>query len=268
MSFAWLPAVVLCLAGAPDDKLEIVNHRRTYGYLGAVKPANSGALPGDTAYFTFDLKNLKLDADGKASYSIAIEIRDAAGKIFYEQRPYNSVARNFLGGNSLPCSAHLEIPLDAKPGVVDWKVTVVDRASKQSATLTGKGKVLPADFGVVGVGLFADAETRVPMSAVAAVGDSAYMQFSAVGFARNKDTKQPNVEFSLRILDEKGKPTMAKPLVGKIDSGVDPKEPLLGVQFGLSLNRVGRFTIELTAEDKISGKRSQVLYGIRVWPLE
>lgn len=268
MSFAWLPAVLLCLAGTQEDKLEITNPRRTYGYLGALKPQEAGALPGDTGHFTFDLKNLKLDADGKASYSIAIEIRDAAGKIFYEQRPYNSVARNYFGGNSLPCSVHLEIPLDAKPGVLDWKVTVVDRTSKQTATLAGKGKVLPADFGIVGVGLFADSETRVPMSAVASVGDSAYMHFSAVGFARHKDTKHPNVEFSLRILDEKGQPTMAKPLVGKIDSGVDPKEPLLGVQFGLSLNRVGRFTIELTAEDKISGKRSQVHYGIRVWPLE
>jgi hypothetical protein len=268
MSFAWLPCVLLCLSAAQGDALEIANHRRTYGHLGALKPKEAGALPGDTAYFTFEIKNLKLDAFGKASYSIAIEIRDEAGKIFYQQRPYNSVAQNFLGGNSLPCSAHIEIPLDTKPGPVEWKVTVVDRTTKKSVSVAGKGKILPADFGIVQVGLFADAEMRVPMSAVAVVGDSAYVKFAAVGFARDKDKKQPNVEVSMRVLDDKGQPTMAKPIVGKIDSNVDPKEQFLPVQFGLTMNRAGRFTIELTAEDKISGKRSQIRYGMRVLPLE
>ena len=267
MSFAWL-ACVVCLTAVQDNSLEIVNHRRTYGYLGAIRPKETGSLPGDIAYFTFEIKNLKLDDSGKASYSIAIEIRDADGKLFYEQKPYNSVAQNFLGGNLLPCSAHIEIPFDAKPGVVDWKVTVKDRATMKTAVAAGKGKILPADFGIVQVGLFADAEARVPMSAVGVVGDSAYLQFSAVGFGRDKDKNQPDVHVSMRILDEQGKPTMAKPISGKIDAGVSPKEKLLPMLFGLTLNRAGRFTVELTAEDRVSGKRSQISYAIRVLPLE
>ena len=268
MSFAWLTCVALCLTAAQGDTLEIVNQRRTYGYLGSPRPKEIGALPGDTAYFTFEVKNLKLDENGKASYSIAIEIRDADGKVFYEQKPYNSVARNFLGGSTLPCSAHIEIPFDTKPGVVDWTVTVKDRATMKTAVATGKGKILPADFGIVQVGLFADAEARVPMSAVGVVGDSCYLQVSAVGFGRVKDKNQPDLAVSMRILDEQGKPTMAKPITGKIDSGVTLKEKLVPLQFGLTLNRPGRFTIELTAEDRVSGKRSQISYAIRVLPLE
>lgn len=268
MSFAWLPGLILCLSAVQGDSLEIANPRRTYGHLGALRLKDGGILPGDTAYFTFEIKNLKLDAFGKAAYSIAIEIKDANGKVFYEQRPYNSVAQNFLGGNSLPCSAHIEVPLDAKPGPVDWKVTIVDRTTKKSTSSSGKGNILPADFGIIQVGLYADSDARVPMSAVAVVGDNAYLRFANVGFARDKDKQQPNIEFSMRILDEKGQPTMAKPMVGKINSDTDPKDRMLPVQFGLTMNRAGRFTIELTSEDKISGKRSQIQYGIRVLPLE
>lgn len=268
MSLAWLPCVLLCLSTYQENTLEIANPRRTYGYRGAPRPKDTGILPGDTAHFSFEIKNLKLDANGKASFSIAIEIRDASGKVFFEQKPYNTVAQNFLGGNSLPCSAHVDVPFDAKPGPVDWKLTIVDRASKQTAVVSGKGNILPADFGVVQVGLFGDAEGRVPNSAVAVVGDSAYLNLSTVGFARDKGTKQPDIEVSMRILDEKGQPTMAKPIVGKINQGVGPKDQILPVQFGLTVNRAGRFTIEITAEDKIGGKRAQVSYGLRVLPLE
>ena len=203
MIFAFLTVLALQPA-AQEAKLELGSPRMTYGYLGAARP-KSGVLPGDVAHFTFEIKNLKLNNMGKASYSIAIEIRDANGKLLFEQRPYNSVTRNFFGGTSLPCSASVEIPRDAKAGAVDWKVTVQDRTTKQTAELTGKGLILPADFGIVRVGLFADAETRVPMSAVGVVGDSAYLQLSAVGFERDKTKKQPNVSISLRILDENGK---------------------------------------------------------------
>lgn len=258
---------MMLLPAAQDNALELTNPRTTYGYLGAPRP-KEGMLPGDKAHFTFEIKNLKLDEAGKASYSIAIEIRDADGKLFFEQRPYNSVARNFFGGATMPCSAHVEVPHDAKPGIVDWKVTVKDRSTKQSAVITGKGKILPADFGIIRVGLFADADTRVPMSAVGVVGDSAYLQFSAVGFARDKDKKQPNVHVSMRILDEQGKPTMREPITGKIDADVAADASHLPMLFGITLNRAGRFTVEVTAEDRIAGKTSRISYGLRVLPLE
>jgi hypothetical protein len=264
MTLSCLPFILFCLAPPPEGALEIANPRGTYGHLGATKPKDIGILPGDTAYFGFEIKNLKFDANGKASYSVAIEIRDADGKIFYEQRPRNSIAQNFLGGNSLPCAAFVEVPLDAKPGAVDWKVTVVDRATKQSTSLSGKGKVLPADFGIVQVGLFADAEARAPVSAVAVVGDSVYLRLAAVGFARDKDRKQPHVKVSMRIIDEKGQPTMPQPIVGTINADVPETERMLPVQFGITLNRPGRFTIELTAEDAVSGKQARVSYRLRV----
>jgi len=269
MSFAWLPCALLCLASAESQvgKLEIVNHRPTYGYLGAPRP-KVGMLPGDTAHFTFEIKNLKLDDNGKASYSIGIEILDAAGKLIFEQKPYNSVAQNFLGGDTLPCSAHVEIPIDAKAGAVAWKITVKDRSTNNVVSLAGNGKILEPTFGIVQVGLFADPDLKVPMSAIAVVGDSAYLNFSAVGFGRDKDKKQPDLDVSLKIVDDKGKATLAKPLMGKINAGVGAKDELVPMTFGLTMNRAGRFTIELTAQDRITGKSATISYAIRVMPLE
>jgi hypothetical protein len=264
-----LPCLFLCLTVAqPSAALEITQPRATYGYLGAMRAKGEGVLPGETVHFTFEIKNLKLDESGKALYSIAIEIRDEQGKLFFEQRPYNSIAINYLGGSSLPCSAHVEIPLNAKPGTYEWKLTIKDRTTKESTSLVGKSKILPADFGIVQVGLFADAESRVPMSAVAVVGDSAYIQLGLVGFERKKDTKQPDLLVSMRIVDEQGKPTMAKAITGEINNNVGPKDGAVTMHFGMTFNRAGRYTVELNAEDRVTGKRSQVRYPVRVLPLE
>ena len=139
MSFTCLSCVLLCLAGGQDAPLEVGKPRPTYGYLGAARPL-VGMIPGDTAHFAFEIKNLKFDGEGKAAYSIAFEIRDEAGKLFFEQKPYNAVAKNYLGGNSLTCAAHVEIPQDAKPGAVAWTITIKDRTTKQTAVVKGKGK--------------------------------------------------------------------------------------------------------------------------------
>lgn len=263
-----LSCVFLCLTAAPSGDLELSNPRGTFGYLGPVRPKGTGMLPGEIIHFTFDIKNLKFDEYGQAYYSIAIEMRDEHDKLFYEQRPYNSVARNFFGGHSLPCSAHVEIPLDAKPGMLHWKITVKDRKTNQTAAVAGKGKILPADFGIVQVGLFSDGDRRDPVSAVGVVGDALYLHMWVVGFGREKTGKQPDVQVALRVIDDHGKSTMSQPLTAKISADIDPKERILPFQFPFTMNRAGRYTIELTAEDRTTGKNSRIIYPIRVFPLE
>ena len=134
--------------------------------------------------------------------------------------------------------------------------------------LDGVGKILPADFGLVQVGTFADAEARVPVPPVGVMGGTLYVNFGTIGFQRASKTKQPDIEVSLRVLDAKNQPTFAKPLTGHVSADVPDDVRIVPMQFGLTMNRVGNFTIELTARDVVAGKTSVVTLPVRILALE
>lgn len=255
--------LAFALAGQ-EGPLEIANTRATHGYLGSKHPLVEGRLPGDIVYFTFDLKNLKLDETGRASYSMLVEVLDEKGRPVFKLGPTNSIAQNFLGGNSLPVSAHLEIPAESEPGKFLFRVTVTDRAAKKSVVFERPGKVLPLDFGLVQLATYADRDSKVPASSVAVVGESLYVHFATVGFARDKKSDQPDVTVSLRVLDDKGQATFPKPLTGAVNKDVSESQKVIQMQFALTLNRTGDFTIELEATDKLTGKSDKKSLPLKV----
>jgi hypothetical protein len=83
-----------------------------------------------------------------------------------------------------------------------------------------------------------------------------------VGFGREKG--QPNLSVSLRILDDKGKATTAKPATGKVDKDVPEKAQGLPMQFLVALNRAGTFTLELSVTDETAGKTAKVSVPFKV----
>lgn len=262
MSHLLVPVFVVALLGGQSAGPQIVNPHLTYGHLGAPRP-KTGVLPGDVAHVSFDIKGLTTDKSGKVAYSIAIVITDSAGKVMFEQKPYNAQAQHFFGGDTIPAAARIEVPFDQPPGPVHWKVTVTDRAAKRSTELKGEGKVLPPDFGLVRVGTFADADERVPLSPVGVVGGQMYLSFGVIGFARGKD-KQPDIKVSLRILDDKGNPTIKQPLIGRVQD-VPAGDNIVPLQFPLSLDNAGRFTLELTAQCQHCGKTATVSLPVRIF---
>ncbi|MCS7046864.1 MAG: hypothetical protein NZO58_10950 [Gemmataceae bacterium] len=261
-----LLTAVLHAGTGQEAALEITEPRPTYGHLGATRPKGKGILPGDVAHFSFSVKNLKNDEKGRASYSIAIEVYDPSGTLFYKQEPYNSIAQNFLGGNELPCAASVEIPLNAKPGTYSWKVTITDRLTGKNQSLNGSGKVLPADFGLIRVGTYADAKGEVPIHPTAVVGSTIYLNFAAVGFGRDKKN-QPDLSVEMKILDENGKPTTPQPIKGNIKN-FDESARIIPLQHAITLNRTGRYTIELSARCELCGKSSSVTIPVRVVSIE
>jgi hypothetical protein len=252
---------VLSLVGQTGGP-EIVNPHATYGHLGAPRP-KTGILPGDVVHVSFGIKNLKSDKSGKVAYSVAIVISDAQGKVLYEQKPYNSVAQHFFGGDTIAAAARIDVPFDRKAGTVNWKISVTDRTTNQSTQLKGEGKVLPADFGLVQVGTFGDPDDHVPVAPVGVVGGNLYLSFGVVGFARGNN-KQPDIKVSLRILDDKGNPTTAAPLTGHLNQDIPADERFVPMQFPLSLDRAGTYTLELTAQDQVGGKTSTVSLPVRI----
>jgi hypothetical protein len=255
--------LALTLAAGQDAKLEIDNVHATYGHLGAARPKN-GMLPGEILHFTFDIKNLKLDSKGRASYSIAVEVLDAKGELFYRQKPQNAIAQNYFGGNTLQCSSFMQVPLNAKPGELHWRIALTDRSSGQTATAEGKGLIRTPEFGLVRVGTFADREGNVPTAPVGVRGSNLYINFAPVGFARDPKTKQPNIKVALRVLDENGKATFSEPLEGHVHEEIPEEAQVIPLQFGLTMNRTGRYTVELTARDELSGKSDRITFPVRV----
>jgi hypothetical protein len=262
-------ALLLAVQAAPGQNttLALTNVRYIHGYNGPVRKDNA-FLPGDVVFLAFDIQNMALDAAGQAAFSIGMEVLDGTGQSRFRQVPQNQQARNYLGGNALPSVAQLQIPLETKPGDYTIRLTVTDRNAKSSQTLEQKAKVLPADFGLIHLHTSADREGKVPVAPVGTVGQSLYIDFAVVGFQRAAAKQQPNIEVALRVLDDKGQPTTAKPLTGTADRDIPPEVKFIPLQFGLTLNRLGRFTAELSATDKLSGKTSRVSFPIVVTSLD
>jgi hypothetical protein len=254
---------LLTLVPGQAGKLSVTNERLTYGHLGPARP-DAKYLPGDAIHLLFEVQNMTFDANGKASYSLGLDLTDPKGTELIKQAPRPDSALNYLGGATLPCAVQFTIPLDTAPGTYTVRAVIVDKTTSQSVTVQRKVDVLAKGFGLIQVGTPADRQGQMPFSPVGVVGDSIFLNFTVVGFGRDSKNKQPNVKVELRALDEKGQVVKGAKMVGTANADVPETVSAIPMQFGVTLNREGRFTLELTATDQTSGKSSKVLFPVRV----
>ncbi len=261
----WTILALLTVLGATPGQsgLSLTHVRSTHGLLGP--PRNNEALvPGDVFFLGFDIEGITVEDGGKVRYSLSIEASDSSGKvIFQQQQPPDNEATVSLGGDSVPAFARLDVGLDTPPGDYKFKVTVKDRASGKEQSLTRDLTVLPRRFALVRQTMSLDTEGRYP-AALFVCGQGVWVHCSAVDFARDSASKQPNLVFEVRVLDADGKPTMAKPLIHKVNKDVPASEKNVPLSFPLSLNRPGKFTLEVLASDEISGKKAKIVSPLHV----
>jgi hypothetical protein len=261
-------AVALSLSStrvfAEGGKLNLTNVRATYGLLGPAR-AEGRILPGDILCLEFDIGGITVAPDGKVQYSMSLEALDAQGKVVYGQNATGKEAFASLGGKSVPAQAHLDIGLDQPAGDYTVNVTVTDRATMERQSFTHKLQVSPAEFGIVQLKTTSDPDGMVPAGLVG-TGQSIWVSFAAVRFNRDQTTKQPNIQFEMRILDEDGKPTLAKPETGTINRDVPAGDQLLGGQFPISVNRPGKFVVQLQTVDRVAGKTATLTFPLTVQP--
>ncbi len=248
-------------AAAADSGLSLSHVRSTHGLLGPQR-RNETLAPGDNYFLCFDINGIRVDDQGKVRYSMAIELSDAAGKVVFGQSAKEQEARASLGGDSVPAYAHLSVGLDTPPGEYRMKVAVKDLATGREANLSRDVKVLPKDFALVRTTTTLDPEAQYP-AAVFACGQGVWVHSSAVGFARNGD-KKADVVFEMRVLDDSGKPTTANAVTGTPPKDLPADLSGLPLAFPLTLNRSGKFTVELQATDRISGKKAKMSFPIVV----
>jgi hypothetical protein len=242
--------------------LALAHVRSTHGLLGPERKDET-LSPGDTLFLCFDLEGVQVDDEGKVKYSMVIEVSDAGGKTLFKQAPKNLEAKTSLGGSSVPAFAKLDVGLDTPAGDYQVKINVKDLASGKEQSLTRIFKVLPKDFALVRTTTSVDVEGQYP-AAVFGSGQGVWVQCHAVGFERDRTSKQPNVVFEMRVLDETGKPTLTKPVTNIVNKDIPDKVAGVVMAFPLVLNRAGKFTVEVSATDQISGKKAKMSFPLTV----
>jgi hypothetical protein len=257
-------ATALSLTPAQDSELKLSNPRTTYGFLGSPRE-NAKYLPGDVLFLAFDIKGMTVGKQGEIKYSLALDMKNAAGAKVFGQLPQVIESANSVGGNQLPGYAYADIGGSVPAGKYTLTVTVRDEIAKKSEQLTHQFEVLKKDFGIGRLGLFYDDRGGVWAPPVFVVGQSAWLHFWTMGFDRDGKTKDPNVEVRMRILDESGKPTLPQPITGDLKN----QKLAANAQFApwlqkVELNRPGKFKIELEAEDKVSKKTVKEVLSITV----
>ncbi len=255
-------AAALSAAPAQAGELTFSRVRSTHGVMGPTR-AEDKLLPGDTYVVCFDIGGMTANAEGRVSYSMGLEVSDASGKTLFTQDPANLEATASLGGDTIPAFARIDVGLRQPPGEYTLKVNVLDRATGRKGTLTRKATLLPKGFGLVRLALTADADGNIPLPALG-TGGTAFVHFGAVGFGRDGGSKQPNLRFAVRVLDENGKPTTEKDRTSEVNKGVPADFLAVPMSFPLTLNRPGKFTVELTATDAVGSQTAKLTFPIKV----
>lgn len=272
----WTPltvAALLALAPAqpPAGGLTLSNVRLTYGELGGTRPETK-LLPGDLLFVGFDIDGITLNPDGYATYSMALDVTDAAGKSIFKQEPADKSDFVPLGGTKIPGRAYILAGYDQPPGAYTLRVTVADKGAagpqKPTKSLEKKFEVAERGFGIVSVYTTVDDRADgIPAPTTGLVGERVFIWFQVIGFARDRARKnQPNVTVEMQILNEAGKPTLPKPADFTMENGVDEKDPNFTLRFVLPMTRVGKFTVRLTATDKVGNKKATFDLPIAVVP--
>ncbi|MFL5338774.1 MAG: hypothetical protein ACJ8F7_01290 [Gemmataceae bacterium] len=259
-------AAALSLAPAQNGALTLNNERITQGGILGSKRASADFIPGDVVYFSWNIENMQLTPKGTVEYTIGLEVTDAMGRPVFSAPPASRIEVTLpQGGTKLQASAYFGIEPSQKEGPLTCRISVRDVTAGVTKTSTQKINVLPARFGLVGVTAYLHPERQVASPLQLVEGQTLWLGFGVVGFARGAGNGQPNIAVELQIL-QGGKP-LAQPIVVTLNPNkVVPAGQEL-IDFGtqpLPMNRTGDFTIEVTARDKAGNKTDKVTLPLTV----
>ena len=261
-------AVSAVLAAAPADAapLQIKNDRFTYGVFGPERK-DAEVIPGDVLILAYDVEGLQVAPDGKVAYSTAMELLNKDGKSEFKENPTDREAVNTLGGTRLPCWSRVNIGSDTPPGDYTVRVSIADKSVKDAkpVALERKFSVAKPRFGIILPMLGYDKPPTAPPPAppLAVPGQTLLFYFVLAGVDSKpgktaQDVLTTDFTVELNVLDENGKPTLEKPYTGTLKSIPPEAKDFWPGQFPLSLNRSGKFTIQLTATDKQGNKTAKL----------
>ena len=263
----WSSLILTAALGVaqPAGNLQLTNSRLTIGELGPTRTSTQ-FLPGDLLVVGFDIEGLTIDGDGTAKYTMGMEVQDAAGKPIFKQDPADLTHLIPLRGNRIPARAFVTIGIDQPAGMYTCQVSVTDPKTKANTMHTVKFEILKKDFGIVAPSFSFDPRGEISAPNTGMIGQTVFLQFSVAAFARSDKTKQPNVDFSFEIFDDKKQPTLGQPATHTQDTIADEKAEMFAMRFPMFMSRPGKFTVKITATDKIAKRTTSYEVPVVVLP--
>ena len=258
-----LAIAALAAVPAQGGELKLTNVRMTLGDLGPTRP-DAKFLPGDVLHLRFDMAGLSIAANGAAKYKMESKVVDKNNKVIFKKDAEETELFAPLRGNTVPGAALILIGLDMDAGNYVLEISVEDPTTKASAKTSAKFEVLKRDFGIVGVHTTADFQGFIPTSNVGMVGQTMILWYTVASFDRDPKTKQPKIELQFQLKDDKGNAILAEPIKHTQDGGVDEKFGSFTPYYSLYLNRPGKFTVQITALDKVSNKKATYDWPVTV----
>lgn len=266
MVSTYLLAAALALSPAQPTGLGFSNDRITLGGEFGPPRAENKLLPGDRFFLAFDIEGLKLDEMNKASFTIGMTVADKSGNLVYEVKPARQETVLPLGGTKLPARAFMDTTPDMAAGEYVCRVMVKDLATNDSKTLEKKFEMLPKGFGVVSFYCSGDDKGEVPAPFMGVAGQAIWLHFVVVGFERAGNAAQPDIEISFQTLDSNQKPTSPQPRIFQVRQEIPENVLRIPISLPLPLNRVGAYTIEIVAKDRLSNRNTKVTIPLTVLP--
>ncbi len=258
--------LVVGLLPGMSAALEINNIKARYGPYGAAR-GDRKYLPKDVIVITYDLSGLNVDAKtGKTKYITKLELLDeqkldkkGMPTVIFGPKETTNEPILQLGGGKMPGDLFVQVGAKQTPGKYTIRLTVTDKLEKNAnlaaSVFSYPYEVLPDKFGLVGVSAPAVGVPGVPYAA----------EFFLVNSALDKKN-QPKGDVNIRVVDEKGKTVDSVKHVLPIDLDIAnvPDLTMIPFRHPIYLNRPGRFTLEISAEDKLGNAKVQMSYPFTV----
>jgi hypothetical protein len=132
--------------------------------------------PGDVLYLCFDVTGVKLDVEGRATYSLTTEIKDGAGEVQFKHTGKPVTVQGLLGGDRISAFSTVDVGTKQKAGDYSVQITIKDEGASASTKATFS--LTEPDFALVHVMTALDAD-RKGVAASFTVGQTVRIIFGA-----------------------------------------------------------------------------------------
>jgi hypothetical protein len=232
-------------------------------------------LPGDIAFFSFQVENYRIGTTGKVQLTGHIEVSDSKGVHIVprdEEVIGTSVSEEDKDWKP-KLRMQIQIPSIAPPGNYRIQFDVTDQQTRQTASgelsfpVGGRGVEPAAALTIRNLGFYRTQEEENALMTVAyRAGDILWVRFDVTGY-KSGEQNSIDVTYDVAVLAPDGKQLFEQEDAAVEKSQAFYPQPWVPGAFNLSLQstmRAGTYTLVITAHDAVGKQTAETKAEFRV----